>query len=216
MTSTSQLPNNPVLLNNNQFNYFRQQEQLYLNSVQQQSQQRQHQNANFGSNVNRLRSVFFNNAKNDLDSNTNYVQVAAPPKHISRQPSNAYGSEQNLANNSGSRSRSLSTPRTTSSAENKGNDTLTSTDHLTRFQSAKALFARMEEESAKQRVSLLDSHQIARNKSNNPSASKNTTQQPNTRRSLSHTPKNYQIITSNDKSNMPRPPKISHKQSRDI
>ncbi|CAF0955434.1 unnamed protein product [Brachionus calyciflorus] len=120
----------------------------------------------FGNNVSRLKSVFFNQTETQICENT-------PPvfKHQSR-----LNNTDNLVNQlttklqnnpTASRSRSLSTPRSQNSesilnrinllnnvqktpeipTNNKNSHTNDETDHLTRFQSAKALFARMESES---------------------------------------------------------------------
>ena len=171
----------------NQLNYFRQQEQLQMLA---------NNNAQYGSNVNRLRSVFFattSATSSEAATVTNVVEPPPiPPKHLSRflhvqhlnklrdQHKNVPTLQSNqtqeppmLTINNSVRSRSLSTPRSASDGSNnqkqadsikpkqdvdENTNPIVSADHLTRFQSAKALFARMEEESAKQRQSLFDSH----------------------------------------------------------
>ena len=123
--------------------------------------------ANFGSNVSRLKSVFFQNQiEND---NTPSITV----KHQSRLNADSLVNQlTSKLQSSTSRSRSLSTPRNQNSESimnrinllksvNKPDESPkieraddSNTDHLTRFQSAKALFARMESESAKMTHSL--------------------------------------------------------------
>lgn len=215
MTSISSMTNNLA----NQLNYFRQQEQNYLNS------HTNNQN-NFGSNVNRLRSVFFtgsnepNGPINEANSKIQNQPPPLPPKHISRQFSDQPPPEPN--NN---RSRSLSTPRSSGSSSgvsegmasslNKNSPAYSSTrqgfdnnDHnneqvVSRFQSAKALFARMEEESSKQRKTSIDVNtNYSRRSSHFPQYQQtintnNIFESSETRRSLSQTPKNYHITNEN-------------------
>ena len=198
-------------------------------------------NAQYGSNVNRLRSVFFATASSsEAASVANVVEPPPiPPKHLSRflhvqhlnklrdQHKNVPTSQSNQAQepplltiNNSVRSRSLSTPRSASEGSNsqkqmdsvkpkqevdENTNPIVSADHLTRFQSAKALFARMEEESAKQRQSLFDSHRThlsTQGKKPQPSVSSN----PTSRRSLSHTiggTHNYTVV--NAKPSTPTP-----------
>ena len=196
--ASSSVSNNPILIAN-QLNYFRQQEQQF---------QQEQNNMQYGSNVNRLRSVFFTQQNAGNVNNEVNLPPPVPPKHFSRGPStkiNNQNVDQPPTDHQNNRSRSLSTPRSTTNnnpsnkpepTDNKNQSP--STDHFTRFQSAKALFARMEEESAKQRQSLIDTHiQMPPHKRSQHSSNH---QPPASRRSLSHnpTPKNYTIINSND------------------
>lgn len=123
----------------------------------------------FGSNVSRLKSVFF---QNQID-NDNTPPQQTTLKHQSRLNGDSLVNQlTNKLQSSNSRSRSLSTPRNSNSESiinrinllknvNKAEESPkaqhvddSNTDHLTRFQSAKALFARMESESAKMTQSL--------------------------------------------------------------
>ncbi len=182
----------------NQLNYFRQQEQLY------QQQQNQHQ-SNFGSNVNRLRSVFFTQQQNQIKPTHQIINKSpsSSPKHISRSK-NIYeisSSTPDVQIHPNNRSRSLSTTRARDDLQRQEADptNITNNDHLTRFQSAKALFARMEEESSKERQSLITK--------NRPQIHYNRIYD---RRSLSHTPKqNYTVINSIDQQKYHRPDPIS-------
>lgn len=200
----------------NQLNYF-------------QNKQQQQFNNQYGTNVTRLKSVFFSN---EINKN----ETSPQPTHMSRYIDTDVAIVLPIKNESqqSNRSRSLSTPRTfTSSSQIKSIDDnklnvirnsrssssnstasssisspshststsppliehehenlLQSTDHLTRFQSAKALFARMEEESAKQRKtsepvcrkSTSNVKQILNNLNTNTYSSVS-----NSRRSLTHT-----------------------------
>jgi hypothetical protein len=215
--------NNNSNLFMNQLNYFQTKTQP---SQQQQYQNSQLNNNQYGTNVNRLKSVFFSNTPPTLTNETTnkYINDTSP-KHMSRYVitsdpvvlpiKNESLNCLNTNNNNNHRSRSLSTPRTLNyknlsedssksstninrregssnsiiSQNNNNNSSsssmsspshsaspppssssddqqllllqqndnktslLTSTDHLTRFQSAKALFARMAEESAKLKTS---------------------------------------------------------------
>lgn len=134
----------------------------------------------------------------------------------------------NLINRRNSRSSSISNGSSTSSSvsspthssspplveqqqqQQQTTNVLTSTDHLTRFQSAKALFARMEEESAKQRKHLIESNNLKFQKLNTPSNNNVKTllnsmhgASSNGRRSLNHCPHNTPLIASNLDENEP-------------
>ncbi|RNA02042.1 isoform I [Brachionus plicatilis] len=116
----------------------------------------------FGSNVSRLKSVFF---QNQIEN-----ESTPPLKHQSRLNGDSVVNQLTSKLQSSNRSRSLSTSRNPNSESIMNRINLlknvnelkkpdespkiqhtddTTTDHLTRFQSAKALFARMESESAK-------------------------------------------------------------------
>ncbi len=174
----------------NQLNYFRQQELLF--------QQQNQPPSNFGSNVNRLRSVFFTQQQQPYQTPTVQSTInqppPIPPKHISRNYNLYENTPAPDTHQHTSRSRSLSTPRARDDPPRPEPD-VTGSDHLTRFQSAKALFARMEEESSKQRQSLVTKNRAPVHYN-----------RVYDRRSLSHTPKqNYTIITASDQTEGKRP-----------
>ena len=129
----------------------------------------------------RSRSLSTPRSNNANPSNNNGLLTTANPNHLS---SKIVFRQQNLNqqekpfNNQQMNQRSPSSPHSSSATMNS--NLIVSTDHLTRFQSAKALFARMEEESARLKMQINENNQNPR---------KNVVLKPTipNRRSLSHT-----------------------------